>query len=632
MGNEQYYEMMARLDFLPNSPTLFNLGTGKGTFSACFKFDIGDSMDSIMDCARKAALVQKWGGGVGYYFGNLRAKGAKVQGTGNHAGGPVGFLKMYNAIGDCITQSGKRAAAQMGILPIEHPDAAEWITCKNDDPDAISTFNISVSIPDSFMEAIVTHKASEKQKYLFNLLVESAWKTGDPGVFFVDRAEEDNPTPHLGKLTGTNPCGEVPLLDNEPCNLGSINLRNMYDPITGVNFAYLEKTVKLAVRFLDDILDANEFPDPAITAAAKTTRKLGLGVMGWADLLALMKIPYASMEAVEMGEEVMKLIQKAAHLESKILGAQKGSYPALKPNIAPSVRNATVTCIAPTGTLSLLAGVSSGIEPHFRLKWEREMGDGTILKEHATVLDECGNFVPETTNDISWSWHVKHQAAFQKHTDLAVSKTINLPNKATVEDIRNAYITMWNEGCKGGTVFRDGCRDKQVLTDVVSTVNVAPVIPVNGRKKMPKDVETIRHKMKIEDMEAYLFGGKYDNGQVGELFITATKEGTTIAGLLDAIAILTSIALQRGETTEQLAKKFAGTRFEPFGITGNSKIPVATSPVDYIFRWLDSEFGNGNGHEGESSGMICPECNSPAYLSGGCITCADSICAWSKCG
>jgi ribonucleoside-diphosphate reductase alpha chain len=346
-----------------------------------------------------------------------------------------------------------------------------------------------------------------------------------------------------------------------------------------------------------------------------------------------MNIPYASKDAVDIGEDVMRFIQSKANDESIKIADKKGEYPECN-ELFPK-RNATVTCIAPTGTISLLAGVSSGIEPHFRLKWEREMGDGTILQEHATVLDECGDFVPETADNIPWSWHVAHQAAFQEHTDLAVSKTINLPNNATVEDIKNAYIMMWKKGCKGGTVFRDGCRDKQVLTDTSVTTTQSyeePVIATNIRKKMPKDVETIRHKMKIEDMEAYLFGGKYDNGQVGELFITATKEGTTIAGLLDAIAILTSIALQRGETTKQLAKKFAGTRFEPFGITGNPDIPVATSPVDYIFRWLDKEFSEGNGHEGESSGMLCPECSSPAYLSGGCITCADAICAWSKCG
>jgi len=247
LGNVEYYKMMADLDFLPNSPTLFNLGTGKGTYSACFKYDIPDSMDGIMDVARKAALVQKWGGGVGYYFGNIRAKGAEVKGTGNHAGGPVGFLRMYNAIGDVITQSGKRAAAQMGILTAWHKDIKEWITCKSEDPDALSTFNISVSATDLFMKK-ATSDVPNKDGQLLDMIAEAAWTTGDPGMYFYDTSERTNPTPHLGKLTGTNPCGEVPLLDNEPCNLGSINLRNFANP-AGFDWSRLAEVTGLATRY-----------------------------------------------------------------------------------------------------------------------------------------------------------------------------------------------------------------------------------------------------------------------------------------------------------------------------------------------------------------------------------------------
>ncbi|HEC67161.1 MAG TPA: hypothetical protein ENI23_17930, partial [bacterium] len=880
----------------------------------------------------------KWGGGVGMNFSKLRPKGAEVKGTGNHAGGPVAFLKMYNAIGDCITQSGKRNAAQMAILNVYHADIEEWITCKQEDPDSLSTFNMSVEIPDQFMNLVTKGKgnSSDRDIETFNKITEAAWKTGDPGVYFVDRAERDNPTPHLGPLVGPNPCGEVPNRDNEPCNLGSINLLNMimikHDGSKGLNLKKLDETVRLAVRYLNAVLDNNQFSHPDITKAAYETRKIGLGVMGWADALATMNIHYDTNEAVGLGKLIMNIIQKTAHDESEKMceeiTEEEGMYPSWQ-EPAPKRRNATVTCIAPTGTISILAnclegstlvhtvewgkqkiqslvnknysvycvdesgkptikrafdtkmtqkkapvykvqfdtgdfliatedhpillvnrlgrqkheigeyvqvkdlvvgdrtmtlerkwldydyvlstpligkgipehrllgefkigrklkedevvhhkdgnhlnnstdnlqiltksehaqhhtqftdfnlkrkgktfnefygedkaneikknmsashiknggawnkgrswskeerelisiktkeamsrpeiyekfleanrnrtftktsnhrvvsvelygyedvynlevedahnfsanGVivhncSSGIEPHYSLEWERTMGDGTVLKEKANT----GDFVPKIANEIGIEWHIKHQAAFQEHTDLAVSKTINLSNDATVEDVKKAYIMMWELGCKGGTVFRDGCRDTQVLVDTSDNATHNIVSPeaikyleTNGRKKMPTDVQTIRHKMKIGgEMEAYLFGGKYEDGKVGELFITATKEGTTIAGLLDAIAILTSIALQRGETPEALARKFAGTRFEPAGMTGNPNIPTATSPVDYIFRWLDKEFSDGNGHDGVNSGLLCAECNGPTKLVGGCVTCTDLECAYSRCG
>lgn len=468
LGSEVYKkELIEPLVFLPNSPTLFNVDVpGAGTLSACFKFDVADTMldghDGIMETATKASMVIKWGGGVGYYLGNVRAKNALVNSTHGRAMGPVALLKFYHAMASMLTQSGKREAAQMGILPADHPDIMDFITCKDNDPQGLSTFNISVSLPDAFMERAVVEGTPENT--VLRTMAESAWRTGDPGVYFVDSAERGNPTPWAGKLTGTNPCGEVPLLNNEPCNLGSINLRRFFDPQRFINYTHLEKVVRLSVQYLDDVLDHNTFPVPEVTAAALYTRKLGLGVCGWADLLALAKIPYDSEEAVEKLSEVMEFIRRIADEESLALGASKGVAPCFK-GTPIRYRNATRLCIAPTGTIAILMGASSGIEPHFLREWTRTTNEGMVLVERIAVLDEV-DFVPPTAMEIGWDWHIKHQAAAQRHVDLAVSKTINMANSVTKEDIFDAYVAMWKGGTKGGTIYRDGCRDTQVLSAI----------------------------------------------------------------------------------------------------------------------------------------------------------------------
>lgn len=478
MGNVEYEnELIRPLRFLPNSPTIFNLDVpGGGTLSACFKFDVADTMvddktlSGIMDTATKAALVTKWGGGVGYYVGGLRPEGALVNSTHGKAMGPLAVLRFYNAMGSMLTQSGKREAAQMGILDCEHPDLRSFIHMKDDDPQGLHTFNISVAITDKFMNHALNFPKS-KENVLLKEMADSAWRTGDPGVYYVDTAERYNPTPWLGRLSGTNPCGEVPLLNNEPCNLGSINLGKFYDG-KGVDYKSLGTVTRLATRYLDDVLDHNHFPVPDITAAAMLTRKLGLGVCGWADLLALMHVPYASNEAVYLLDEIMGFIRRIADEESLALGREKGIAPCF---IGKGIgyRNATRLCIAPTGTISILMGASSGIEPHFLREWQRRMGDGTILTERIPVLDRVGDFLPQTAMEIPWEWHVKHQAVTQKHVDLAVSKTINMRNDATVDDVYNAYVEMWRQGAKGGTVYRDGCRDVQVLSKIEHSDAVA---------------------------------------------------------------------------------------------------------------------------------------------------------------
>jgi ribonucleoside-diphosphate reductase alpha chain len=401
-------------------------------------------MESILDVGAKAIMVQKFGGGVGFTLSEIRPKGWAVQSTHGKAMGPVGVLRWLHAGAKMVTQGGKREGAQMGILHCGHPDIEDFITCKQDDPQALSTFNISVAMTDAEMKSNGT---------LLPRMAELAWKNGDPGCFFIDRAEEANPTPHVGRLDGTNPCGEVPLLDNEACNLGSINLSHFV--ISGrVDWDGLEYTTRTAVKYLDTIIDHNWFPREEIAKAVRDTRKIGLGVMGWADMLGLLGIHYDSAEAVQLGTKVMEFIDSVAHDESNHL---PGTYPSSQNS---RERNATLTCIAPTGTIAIIAGCSSGIEPHFATEWIRITGDGHELSEKIPSLD---GFTPHTSHQIDWPWHIKHQAAFQKHTDLAVSKTINMPNSASQEDVLNAYKMAWQEGCKGVTIYRDGSRGEQVL-------------------------------------------------------------------------------------------------------------------------------------------------------------------------
>lgn len=664
-GNAEYKGLMERLEWLPNSPTLMNRGTGKGTLSACFKFDIQDSMldghNSIMGVACKAAAVAKWGGGVGYYLGNLRPKNSPIQSTHKVACGPVAVLKFLNEIGcTLITQGGRRELAQMGILPVTHQDIRDFIHCKDKEPQRLKSFNISVSVMDEFMKGIVSGLAHPDSLNLFDEIVDSAWRTGDPGLLFVDSVERDNPTPDLGKLTGVNPCGEVPLLSDEACNLGSINLGKFVwrgeESLYGlegkpqIDWARLGFAVKTAVRFLDDVLDDNWFPHSDITAAVMRTRKIGLGVMGWADMLAMLGIYYDTKESVDLGGMVMESIRHWADDESAKLAEEKGPF---RPG--EKYRNATRCCIAPTGSISLLANASSGIEPHYALKWTRKLHAGheneRTIEEQISCLDKLPpGFVPKTAMQIPWEWHVKHQAAFQEHTDLAVSKTINLPNSATREDVRAAYLMMWKLGCKGGTVFRDGCRagGEQVLEDKgkPSSVEIGKeYVEIDGirrskkellkslnaqaRRKPPKERKSLTRKIQVGQFEGYATVGLYEDGSPCEVFVTASKEGSTVSGLLESWAIAFSHALQHGAGLQMLCEKFMGTRFEPNGLTGDSEVPNCTSVIDYVARWIWSKFGNEEVKASVPSGHLCPDCGSAdVRYEGGCLSCR---CGWSKC-
>ncbi len=620
-GNEKYSKILSSFDFLPNSPTLFNAG-GEGTLSACFKFDVQDTIESILDVHKKSALVQKWGGGVGYCLSALRPRGSAISSTHGQACGPVAVIHMYQALSKLITIGGKRAGAQMAILHCDHSDIEEFIRCKEIEG-ILSTFNISVAVTDAFMRNSIA-KPDSQEGHLFRSITQGAWGNGDPGLYFIDTAEKNNPTPWLGELTGTNPCGEVPLLDNEACNLGSINLSHFVEN-GRVDFDRLIEVVYLATQYLDDVVDRNFYVVPEVEEATLKTRKLGLGVMGWADALARMHIPYDSQEAVDLGAQVMQTIQLESHNASHDLWSERGPYPAAVDGI--EVRNACVTCIAPAGSISTIANCSSGIEPHYSLEYTQVMGDGSKLERKLNF----GDFVPKTAEEIPWEWHIKHQSAFQKHTDSAVSKTINMPNNTTEEDVAKSYIMAWESGCKGITVYREGSRQVQALYKA-DTPEVYATDTKWGerRRKLPRDRISLTHKFDLSDIEGYIHIGLFLDGSPGELFITASKQGSTVSGLLDGIAILTSLALQYGVPLNAIVSKLQGTRFEPAGLTANKAIPTASSLLDYIFRYVQWRCSGSKVIEPESSGMICPDCGASVRFQEGCMYCS-AECGWSRC-
>jgi len=633
-GSQEFYELMSSLRFLPNSPTIFNAGTGQGTLSACFKFDVDDSMVSIMDVANKAAMVQKWGGGVGYTLSKLRAAGTSIASTHGKACGPIAVMKLYQSVSEMITQGGKRDAAQIAILQCDHPDIRDFISCKKGNDKVLNTFNLSVAVTDEFMSKVANSTISDENK-LFREICNSAWESGEPGLYFIDEAERHNPTPDLGKLTGTNPCGEVPLLDNEPCNLGSINLVKHYSYLLdGLDWSMLAVTIRCAVRYLNTVLDNNDYPVKEIKEAANLTRKIGLGVMGWADLLALQHIDYDSITSVEYAEEVMKFINNTARQESISLAGEYGSFPAYEEELHGGARrNATVTCIAPSGSISVIAGCSAGIEPHFIRDGSRYLGDREQVSEKIRV--HTGNFIPKIVHEVHWEWQIKMLAAFQKYTNLAVSKTVNLPSDATISDVSGAYLLAWQLGCKGVTVYRDKSRGEQVIdfTEPSTARESIPIVvenkEINGRRRMTTTRKSITHKFDIGEFEGYLTVGLFEDGKPGEVFITSSKQGSTIEGLLDSVAIVVSMSLQYGVPITTIINKFRGTRFEPAGLTQNKDIQICTSVLDYVARWLALTFNNSL--QPTESGMLCPDCQLPAVLQDGCLSCGAG-CGWSRCG
>jgi ribonucleoside-diphosphate reductase alpha chain len=512
----QFYAMMTKFEFLPNSPTLMNAGTDIGQLSACFVLPVDDDIDKIFEAVHYTAKIHKTGGGTGFSFSRIRPKGDVVKSTGGIASGPLSFMRVFDMATEVIKQGGKRRGANMGIIRVDHPDIQDFIISKEKEG-VFKNFNLSVAITDKFMSAVRrdddfdlinprTNKVVKtlKARVIWNLLCFMSWKNGEPAVIFIDRINKDNPTPKIGQLESTNPCGEMPLLPYESCNLGSINLSAFYTKKGAhIDWEKLKKTVRLAVRFLDNVIDVNKLPLPEIQHATFENRKIGLGVMGWADLLVQMGIRYDSQEAVDLAEAIMKYIHDVGFQMSQELGKQKGNFPNFEKSIyctknsvidPPYLRNATITTIAPTGTISLIANCSQSIEPIFEILQKRNVSDtlgkdlieinpsvkrslelkGLWTKQLEDAIASSGSMrcikLPSevqkfcvTSSQVSPEWHIKMQAAFQKHTDNAVSKTVNLPNNAEIGDIENIYFMAYQLRCKGITVYRDGSRKFQLL-------------------------------------------------------------------------------------------------------------------------------------------------------------------------
>ena len=684
----KFYGLMASRRFLPNSPTLMNAGTDIGQLAACFVLPVDDSIEGIFDAVKYAAMIHKSGGGTGFAFSRLRPRNSRVGSTGGVASGPVSFMRIFNTATEQIKQGGKRRGANMGILRVDHPDILDFINAKQVEGE-FTNFNLSVGLTEKFMDAVEkrenydlvdphTKKTVGKLNAgeVFDLLVKDAWKSGDPGIVFLDRINEDNPTPLQGQIESTNPCGEQPLLPYEACNLGSINLSLFINenrdwlinnPIAdGLDWDSLKETVSLAVRFLDNVIDASKYPLKQIGDTVRRNRKIGLGVMGFADMLYQLGIPYDSEAGLRMAEKVMKFIDNVGHEASQQLAKERGSfndfaYSAFPPMGIKARRNATVTTIAPTGTISIIGGCSSGIEPLFALSFTRNVMDGQKLTEvnpyfeqalriegvySQAIVDEVAEKgsiqnmdMPEslkkvfvTAMDIATLWHVRMQAAFQRHTDNAVSKTVNLPNSATEDDIREVYWLAYKEGCKGVTVYRDGCRSLQVLATGEGQKKLDGVQPAQEspkKKERPEVMNGFTQKVPTGLGTMYLTVNELD-GKPFEVFATIGKSGHSTTAKAEAIGRLVSLALRSGIDVRDIVEQLRGIGGEHpvFRRKG-----MLLSIPDAIAWVLESHYMKDVHHGGETADLggspKCPECGGELVLSEGCMHCPQ--CGYSRC-
>lgn len=731
---KDFYTMMANLEFMPNSPTLMNAGRDLGQLSACFVLPIQDSMEEIFDAIKNAAIIHKSGGGTGFSFSRLRPKNSMVRSTGGVASGPISFMKVFNSATEAVKQGGTRRGANMGILRVDHPDIVDFIQCKEDNKE-ITNFNISVGITEEFMLAVREERPYDlidphtgsvvgqlSAPEIFNKIVDHAWKNGEPGIVFLDRLNQGNPTPLLGEIEATNPCGEQPLLPNEACNLGSINLKLMVTEKDGkmvINWERLSQVTRLSVRFLDNVIDANQYPLPIIDEVVKGNRKIGLGVMGFADMLILLQTSYATEEAVEYAEKVMKFIQTEARIESQRLAEERGTFPNYKGSIYDGVmklRNATLTTVAPTGTISMICAASSGVEPLFAVAYTKTVMDGTALvevnplfeafaKEYGfysqelmqkianlgTVLGlpEVPNWVQEvftTAQEIAPEWHIRIQAAFQKYTDNAVSKTINFANSATREEIAEAYRLADELNCKGLTVYRDGSREEQVLSTGTTTaqsqddktngvqdhqvieefsVPKAPFIPeVNTVVPRPRPTTTIgvTEKLKIGCGNLYVSVNADEKG-ICEVFTNTGRAGGC-SSQSEATARLISITLRSGLSVDAITEQIKGIRcpacirregvnvtscpdaiarvikkYSDVGINFN-KGQIGLQEQTLSSEKANAASGQGNvaadkavarkGRTNVAPENACPECGMSINHESGCVVCTH--CGYSKCG
>ena len=679
---EEFYQLMIDLEFLPNSPTLMNAGRELGQLSACFVIPVEDSMDSIFNAVKYTALIHKSGGGTGFSFSRLRPEQDRVGSTGGVASGPVSFMRVFDTATDVIKQGGMRRGANMAILSIDHPDIMKFITAK-EDPTALTNFNLSVAATTEFMEAVkagtdydlVNPYTKEVEsrlnaKEVFDKIVDMAWRTGDPGVVFIDRVNQDNTTPALGSIESTNPCGEQPLLPYESCNLGSINLVRMLrdtDGTTEIDYPRLAGTVKLAVRFLDNVIDVNKFPLPQIEDMTKKTRKIGLGVMGFADMLIKLGIPYDSEKALQVATDIMKFIDEETLKASTELGKERGVFPAFKGSNydvagGSSVRNASRTTIAPTGTLSIIASCSSGIEPLFALSYTRNILDGARLIEVNPYFEETarkGDFyseelmqkladgthlgdiegVPEeakrlfiTAHEISPEWHVRMQAAFQKSTNNAVSKTVNFPQEATREDVAKVYRLAYEQGLKGITIYRDRSRDAQVL--VTGKQEKAEEVRRTPRKRA-KVTTGITERVTTGCGYLYVTVNSDENG-ICEVFSSLGKAGGCASAQLEATCRLISLSLRSGIDVASVVKQLRGIRCPSIAWEqGKSILSCADAIASVLEKHIQGDDGDGNKPKIEDYGLAknlagqCPECSSTLIFQEGCFICPS--CGYTKC-
>ncbi len=720
---DRFYALMTSLRFLPNSPTLMNAGRPLGQLSACFVLPVGDSMEDIFEAVKNAALIHKSGGGTGFSFSRLRQKGATVRSTGGVASGPVSFMRVFNVATEAVKQGGTRRGANMGILRVDHPDILEFIRCKSDTSD-INNFNLSVGITEAFMRAVEAGErydlidpktkqpvSSLSARDVYDEIIDAAWQTGEPGIVFLDRLNRDNVVPSVGEIESTNPCGEQPLLPFESCNLGSIDLVTMLkteDVKTRFDFDLLKDTIEEAVHFLDNVIDVNNYPLEQIGEMTKSTRKIGLGVMGFADALLALGIPYDSAEGVDFAEQVMSFIEEEGHAASRRLAKARGAFPLFSVSTLASdepIRNATVTTIAPTGTLSIIAGCSSGVEPVFAYVYIRNVMGGTQLVEaNPLLMDKLRTLgldseemlrriaaegtiqhieeIPEEirrvfvcAHDITPEAHVRMQAAFQRHTDNAVSKTVNFPYSATREDVREVYLLAYREGLKGVTIYRDGSRAGQVLN--IGRVNdkkadsdkpeLEAPLPENYGKIEPRPRPLVTRgfteKMSIGCGTLYVTVN-YDENGICEVFTSTGKAGGC-PSQSEATARLASIALRSGISMSEVYDQLKGIRCPS---TIRQKNMSCTSCPDAIARVLmkvSKYIDNGADYatpdaqaktkkaetapvstEGGDVPFVpvaaadipasaaevhsCPECGGKVEHEGGCVICRS--CGFSKCG
>lgn len=679
---EEFYRLMARLEFLPNSPTLMNAGRELGQLSACFVLPVEDSMDSIFEAIKHTALIHKSGGGTGFSFSRVRPGNDVVLSTKGVSSGPISFMTVFDAATETIKQGGTRRGANMGILRVDHPDILDFIVCKQSN-DKLNNFNISVALTEKFMQAVegggeydlVNPRTGEVVKSLdaarvFDTIVNLAWKNGDPGIVFIDRINDDNPTPLAGEIESTNPCGEQPLLPYESCNLGSINLSKMGDGAGGIDYQHLGRVVDSAVHFLDNVIDVNKYPLPEIAEMTGANRKIGLGVMGFADLMIELGIPYNSEDAVAAGGEIMDFIQQRARQRSIELAAERGAFPNFKGSIYDKeggyeVRNATTTTVAPTGTLSIIADCSSGIEPLFAVSYTRNVLDNTEMVEVHRTFEQMardGGFYSEelmkeiarlgsvadmpevpdgikplfvTAHDVTPEWHVRMQAAFQKYTDNAVSKTVNFSHHASTKDVEEVYMLAYRTGCKGVTIYRDGSRDAQVLN--IGGVNHAreefmpgPVTP----RPRPEVTSGQTRKVDTGCGSLYVTINEDEHG-IFEVFSSMARAGACRAAQSEAVSRLISLALRSGIETEAILKSIKGIRC-PLPVMGAaSSCPDAIALAVAEFREASPRTRDeGAVSELPSSAALsqcpeCPECGGMVEFGEGCVFCRS--CGFSKC-